>query len=206
MAQPIPSVPIHPFRDLSLKNFVLFAATITSIKVTSIAYKKDRNTSFLEKDLVAQNFEFTFCFVPRVGPWTHSPGHTVGHFQLSEENMTNARKMLGERARSGLIEPGRRYRHLIFTKQTGNLFYFFLCWGDFSMLLFCAENYSYIIIFKDASLLSWDHIDLCFWRMALLAIVLSGLRLPKNSTVRECIAKLVLVHKIHTVLIKTLQF
>lgn len=61
---------------LSLKNFVLFAITITSIKVTSIAHKKDRNTSLLTKDLVAQNFEFTFCFVPRVGyvntfSWPH---------------------------------------------------------------------------------------------------------------------------------------
>ena len=40
---------------------------VLSSKVYPIAYEKDRNTSLLKKDLVAQNFEFTFCFVPRVG-------------------------------------------------------------------------------------------------------------------------------------------
>ena len=72
-----------------------------------MAYEKDRNTNLLKKDLVAQNFEFTFCFVPRVWHVNSFSGPHRRAFAalISDEKMTNARQMLGKWARSGLIEP-----------------------------------------------------------------------------------------------------
>ena len=69
MAQSIPSLPIaHPKGIFCLFVKCCFPTMrFLSSKVYPMAHEKDRNTSLLKKDLVAQNFEFTFCFVPRVG-------------------------------------------------------------------------------------------------------------------------------------------
>lgn len=157
MAQSIPSWPIpHPQGIVCLFVKWCFPTMgFLSSKVYPMAYEKDRNTNLLKKDLVAQNFEFPFCFVPRV--WhvnAFSGPHRRGVCSFPMKKWRMPDKCWGNgHARDWLSLHGRQYHHLIFTKQTWRLFHFSYVEEIFLTSLLCAGNYSYIIIFKDSSLL-----------------------------------------------------
>lgn len=157
MAQSIPSWPIpHPQGIVCLFVKWCFPTMgFLSSKVYPMAYEKNRNTNLLKKDLVAQNFEFTFCFVPRVWHVNAFSGPHRRAFAASrwknDECPTNA----GEMGTLGIdwacmvgnitISSSLSKREVSSTSSYVE--------EIFLASLLCAGNYSYIIIFKDSSLL-----------------------------------------------------